>query len=427
MRVVIVGAGWAGAAAAISAKKQGAEVLLVERTDMLLGCGLVGGIMRNNGRFTAAEEMLAMEGGELFKITDEIALHRGIEFPGHHHASLYNAAIVEPTVKRFLTGIGVQIHLTTRIDEVELQDGVISAVGGKKGEEKVRLPGDVFIDATGTAGPPAQCNKYGNGCAMCILRCPSFGGRVSITAKCGVTEMVGRKGALVGAMSGSCEVFKESMSPDLVEELERTGVLIIPVPKALQSESKLAIKACQQYNLPAYSENVIILNTGHGKLMSAFFPLELLRKIPGLEQVRFEDPYAGGLGNSIRFIGMAPRDDALRVTGVKNLLAAGEKAGLLVGHTEAIVTGTLAGYNAVKLIKRESLLTLPDALAVGDAISHVRSAMQEPEGLGYKYTFSGSVYFERMQQKGLYLTDPGKIRQRVDEAGMLGVFAMTSR
>ena len=77
---------------------------------------------------------------------------------------------------------------------MELQDGVISAVGGKKGEEKVRLPGDVFIDATGTAGPPAQCNKYGNGCAMCILRCPSFGGRVSITAKCGVTEMVGRKG-----------------------------------------------------------------------------------------------------------------------------------------------------------------------------------------------------------------------------------------
>ncbi len=82
MRVVIVGAGWAGAAAAIAARKQGAEVLLAERTDMLLGCGLVGGIMRNNGRFTAAEEMLAMEGGELFKITDEIALHRGIDFPG---------------------------------------------------------------------------------------------------------------------------------------------------------------------------------------------------------------------------------------------------------------------------------------------------------------------------------------------------------
>ena len=58
MKVIIVGGGWAGCAAAVSAVKQGAEVTLIERTDMLLGTGLVGGIMRNNGRFTAAEEML---------------------------------------------------------------------------------------------------------------------------------------------------------------------------------------------------------------------------------------------------------------------------------------------------------------------------------------------------------------------------------
>jgi hypothetical protein len=53
---------------------QGAEVLLIERTDMLLGTGLVGGIMRNNGRFTAAEEMVAMSGGELFQLTDTNSL-----------------------------------------------------------------------------------------------------------------------------------------------------------------------------------------------------------------------------------------------------------------------------------------------------------------------------------------------------------------
>ncbi len=65
--------------------------MLIERTDLILGCGLVGGIMRNNGRFTAAEEMLAMGGGEMFRITDRISIHRNIEFPGHHHASLYDA------------------------------------------------------------------------------------------------------------------------------------------------------------------------------------------------------------------------------------------------------------------------------------------------------------------------------------------------
>ncbi len=144
---------------------------------------------------------------------------------------------------------------------------------------------------------------------------------------------------------------------------------------------------------------------GHAKLMTPFFPLEALRKIPGFENARYEDPYAGGLGNSIRYLGMSPRDDALKVIGMENLFCAGEKAGLLVGHTEAIVTGTLAGYNAVKFIKKEKPLTIPTTLAVGDAISHVRSKMETEEGLGYKYTFSGSVYFDRMKEKGLYSID----------------------
>ena len=57
---------------------------------MLLGSGLVGGIIRNNGRFTATEEMLAMGGGELFELTDSLARHQDIDFPGHSHVSLYD-------------------------------------------------------------------------------------------------------------------------------------------------------------------------------------------------------------------------------------------------------------------------------------------------------------------------------------------------
>ncbi len=176
MKVIIVGGGWSGCAASLSAHKQGAEVILVERTDMLLGTGLVGGIMRNNGRFTAAEEMIAMAGGELLQVTDQNSLHRNIDFPGHHHASLYNVATMEPLVKKFLLQEGIEIHLTTRIEDLEKGGTRIKAVTGKCGDEKIHIEGDIFIDATGTAGPPTNCNKYGNGCAMCILRCPSFGG-----------------------------------------------------------------------------------------------------------------------------------------------------------------------------------------------------------------------------------------------------------
>lgn len=74
---IIIGGGWAGSAAALAAKQGGADrVVILERTDMLLGCGLAGGIMRNNGRQTAAEELTAMGAGGLFGITDSVATHK---------------------------------------------------------------------------------------------------------------------------------------------------------------------------------------------------------------------------------------------------------------------------------------------------------------------------------------------------------------
>ncbi|HJF56411.1 MAG TPA: FAD-dependent oxidoreductase, partial [Anaerotruncus colihominis] len=46
MTTVTVGGGWAGCAAALGAAKAGVRSVLLERTDQLLGTGLVGGIMR---------------------------------------------------------------------------------------------------------------------------------------------------------------------------------------------------------------------------------------------------------------------------------------------------------------------------------------------------------------------------------------------
>jgi hypothetical protein len=423
MKVIVVGGGWSGCAAALSARKQGAEVILIERTDMLLGTGLVGGIMRNNGRYTAAEEMIAMGGGELFNLTDQNALHRDIDFPGHRHASLYNVAKMEPLVKEFLLKKGIQIQTGIRITDVDMDDDCIKAVAGKQEKEAFRLDGDVFIDATGTAGPPANCNKYGNGCVMCVLRCHTFGGRVSLTAKAGVKEMIGKKDDRIGAMSGSCKLLKESLAPEITETLNKKGVVVIPLAESKRLRGKLDLKCCQQYALPEFEENIVLLDSGHAKLMSPFFPLDLLREIPGLEYARYEDPYAGGRGNSMRYFAMAPRDNGLKVEGVANLFCGGEKAGLLVGHTEAICTGTLAGYNAVRHIRKEKSLILPETLAIGDGIAHVRSQMKDEGRFGLKYTFSGSVLLDRMEKLNLYTTDVKEIAERVDTAGMTGIFA----
>lgn len=424
MKIVVVGGGWAGCAASVQAAKMGAEVILLERTDMLLGTGLVGGIMRNNGRYTAAEELTALGGGEIIKVIDGNYLHEGIWFPGHEHASLYNVATMEPCIHRFLDKMGVKIHTQTRLVDAITEGEVIKEVVAKDkatGDE-VRYTADAFVEATGTAGGPANCSKYGNGCAMCVLRCHSFGGRVSLAAKVGVKEMQAVKGGQVGAFSGSCKLLKESLDPAIRSELNEKGVVVAPLPEDRMVKGKLSIKACQQYALPEFERNLVLLDTGHAKLMTPYFPLETLRLVPGFENARYEDPYSGGMGNSVRYIGMAPRDNALQVTGVANLFCAGEKAGPLVGHTEAICTGVLAGHNAAKAARKEKTLQLPDSLAIGDAISNVQTQMKTPEGLALKYTFSGSVQFERMKQKGLYSLDKKAIAQCVNEAGFEDVF-----
>lgn len=431
MKVVVVGGGFAGCAAALEASYMGAHVTLLERTDVLCGTGVVGGIMRNNGRYTAAEEMIAMGGGQLFTLIDRNCRHKNISFPGHAHASLFDVAKVPAAVQRYLEDAGVNICWMSRVSSAELypvhRDGAEKVLKSVKDTSGNVYEADVFIDATGTAGPAAMCSKYGNGCAMCALRCPSFGGRISLSALCGVKEFAARRPGsdagptVYGAMSGSCKLMKESLSESIRRELDERGVAVIKVPEEL-IENHLDMKACQQYALPEYAGNIILLDTGHAKLMTPYFPLQKLRKVPGFENVRYEDPYAGGRGNSIRLTAMVHRDNGLKVDGLANVFCAGEKAGIFVGHTEALVTGTLAGYNAVRYGAGRTQLILPEETAVGVAITWVRTQMETGEGLAHKYTFSGSVLFERMKELGLYTTDTAAIRARVERCGMENIF-----
>jgi len=420
MSVVIVGGGWAGCAAACAARLAGAAVVLVEKTDLLLGTGLVGGIMRNNGRYTAMEELWELGAGDFLRVIEEVVTHRWLDFPGHRHATLYDVTRIEPAIRAMLSSMGVRLKLQKRMIGVSRDNGYITGIVAADGEI---IKGDVFIDCTGTAGPAKYCTRFGMGCAMCILRCPTFGPRVSLTARAGITEIRAGEGfPHFEAMSGSCKLEKKSLSPALVRKLEKDGVLVVTLPKHLHRREHLTRKACQQYAIREFAENLIILDTGHAKLMTPFFPLDFLRTLDGFQDACYADPYSGGKGNSIRFMSMAPCDDSLQVTGVNNLFCAGEKTGLLVGHTEAIVTGFLAGHNAVRLIAGKKPLPLPAELACGDIVSYMHGEMKCPGGMGKKYTFSGSVYFQRMQELGLYTLDIPAIKKRVSKTGLKGIF-----
>jgi len=344
-----------------------------------------------------------------------------MEFPGHKHASLYDVAKIEPAVRHCLLEFGVEIWLMSRVTGLERHNGSLAAVSLENG---MTIPADVFVDATGTAGSQSFCTEHGNGCVMCVVRCPTFGPRVSLTGLAGIPERQGKKAdGTIGAMSGSCKLNKDTVAPEIVRQLEETGLAILPMPPHLINRQKLAAKACQQYATPEFADNIILLDTGQIKLMTSYVPLDQLRQVPGLEDVRYEDPYSGTVGNSMRYSALSPRDDTMRVIGdVDNLFCGGEKAGLLVGHTEAIVTGTLAGHNAVRALAGKEPLTLPDTLAVGDAMTHIREEMETEAGLQKKYTFSGSVLFERMKQRGSYTVDREAIVERVAASGLSGVY-----
>lgn len=420
-QIVIVGGGWGGCGAAEAAARAGAQVTLLERADMLLGTGLVGGIFRNNGRQTATEEITAM-GMEMFRVMDSVTRHRNVSFPGQEGASLYDVYAMEPAVKAFLADLGVDVVLQASVNSIEREKDRITSVTTRDGR---CFGADAVVDATGTSAAPANCNRHGKGCAMCILRCHSFLPRTSVTTLAGIEEWNGAKAdGSLGAMSGSCKLFKESLDPSIVAELNEKGVCIVPLPHDLREDlSILGAKACQQYARKEYIENLVLLDTGPAKLMTPYFPLETLRRIPGFERARYEDPIAGGKGNSMRYFGFARCDGTLRARGeVTNLFCAGEKAGAMVGHTEAIVTGALAGRNAVAVALGMEPTAYPEELALGDFIAHVIPLMATEEGRRFKYTFSGSVYFERMKEKGLYITDGPAITRQVEAKGLTGLF-----
>lgn len=418
MKLVVVGGGWAGCAAAYQGKKMGAEVILLERTDMLLGTGLVGGIMRNNGRFTATEEMIALGGGEVFAVIDNNCLHKDVNFPGHNHASFYNVSKIHEEILKLLEKIGVEIKFNSRVSSVKKVGARIISVTT---DSKETYLGDVFIDTTGTAGPMANCIKYGNGCSMCVLRCPTFQGRISLCSLAGVQEIMGKRdNDNIGAMSGSCKLSKDSIDNKIIEKLNKNGFVVVPIDNELK-ENHLSLKACQQYALNEYKDNIILLDTGHAKMMTPYFPLEKLRKIKGFESARYIDPYSGGKGNSMRFFAIPKRDNTLKVEEIDNLFCAGEKVGLFVGHTEAIITGVLAGYNSINYVKDKPLLDLSRKTMIGEGIAFINEEINN-ENISKKFTFSGSILFEHLKKLELYTTNIQDIKKRIEKLELKDIF-----
>jgi folate-dependent tRNA-U54 methylase TrmFO/GidA len=93
---------------------------------------------------------------------------------------------------------------------------------------------------------------------------------------------------------------------------------------------------------------------------------------------------------------MAFRNNSLKVDGFENLFCAGTKSGpiCLLG---AVVTGDLAGYNAVSWGLRLGCLELPKTFAVGAFINYVGRQIKTKEGLTKGYSLKDTQLLKELR------------------------------
>lgn len=401
--VIVVGGGFGGCAAALAAAKAGAEAILLERTDTLLGVGHLAGILGGNGSRTAILEAKAMGGGDLYEACEAVTLHEidYIERFDLRHVSIFNVLTIEQEIKKALARAGVKVCFKARASNVQMKGDRLLKVLLDDG---TGIEGGAFVDATGATGGVEGCTKYGYGCAMCSLRCPSFGDRVSIAAKAGVKELaVKREDGRLGSLSRAIMYVKESLGRSVLDPLEKKGYLVMTIGQ-------------DQY--------VRIVHNGYVKISGrAFIPLEELHAVPGFENAVLADPLAAGMGNLVTLLAMAPRDETMKVKGIKNLYCAGEMAGPKAEIACVVASGLLAGHNAVRHCQGKDGLVLPNATALGHFIAFESCEMAKEEGLSTGYGFDAGVYFQAMKEAGLYSTDAKEVTDRVEKAGLREVFA----
>jgi hypothetical protein len=423
-KVSVIGGGFAGCGAAATAARAGLEVTLIERTDSLGGLGLAGGSNRMSGQYTAHEEIIAMGAGDIVKMLDAETIFVQMELPGQRHVNMYNCQTIDKRLDEGLRDLGVNIRYRTRINKVRMSGDSVEAVIAENGEEFVA---GSFADTTGTFGPQALCNKYGNGCATCLMRCPTFGGRVSLAEKAGVKEWMGvMPDGKPGTQCAAFTLLKESLSDEVQEVLDQNGFAVWKIPPQIIPGLYEKLKLVAPAVTSEHAEELTLTYMGKGKVGWVnvvglpYMTLEELHAIPGFENVAFIQPFTGWIGNAIRYMSVTPRESTLKVKGVANLFVAGEKmGGQPNGVTEAATTGAIAGHNAARKSLGMELFELSRKTVIGDFLAYTAEHQEE---LNIRHSYIWGVYFERIKQTGLYTKDVAQVQKRIEEAGLTGIF-----
>ncbi|MDP3879063.1 MAG: FAD-dependent oxidoreductase [Dehalococcoidales bacterium] len=418
-KIVVVGAGFAGCGAAAAAARAGADVTLVEKTDTLTGMGQLAGSYRRGSAVPGEVELVAMGAGDMLDALDSVAIFsrfENLKLKDPRMLTLYDTRKIGKAVDKVLRGLGVKIILRGLGSDVEMSGRSIKAIKLKDGTV---LEADAVVDATGGAGPIPMCEKYGQGCAACIMNCYLFGGRVSIAAKAGVKEFVGQRAdGTPGIYSSAVTLIKESLSPDLQKKLETEGEIQLETPpeyvEAVYQRMRMTMVGMGV--TPEMARELEINYCGYVNIRRMpWLPREELEKIAGMENAMIAEPHVGWIGNAIRYMAISPKDLALKAEGVDNLFVAGEKA-KFGSISAAYISGALAGHNAVRKAAGMPALELPVTTAIGRAMAFSLEKQNDPKSRGGLRLTAEEQELEATQAKKMYTDNIGKL-------GLTGIFS----
>ncbi len=150
--LIVVGGGFAGTVAALSAARHGVDVLLIERYNCLGGAACHGLVMPFMGYSTWNEERGETQYlcGDLFReIVREMNLLHGDD-PERYIWEL-DEELLKLVLMRMCRRYGVFLLLDTSVTAVSVNDGSIREVTTRSRGTELRFTADYWIDATGDA------------------------------------------------------------------------------------------------------------------------------------------------------------------------------------------------------------------------------------------------------------------------------------
>lgn len=160
--VVVVGGGPAGLAAATSAAKNGAKVLMVERYGFLGGMGTAGGVTNFAGLYGLVHgETRQVVHGVVDQLLERVDQLGGLNKPqqglqGRITVRSYDVSTLKCAADELLLDAGVQLLFHAVAVDVVMDDGRINALVVETKSGRSTIAAKLFIDCTGDADIAAR-------------------------------------------------------------------------------------------------------------------------------------------------------------------------------------------------------------------------------------------------------------------------------